>query len=564
MAQSLTQKTISRWHQLKLERQPYMAQWRAIASHIRPATGHFLDPKTKNEASDRWNQIYDNTAIIASDILASGLMSGLTDQQSQWFYLTTGSPDLDESYAVKQWLADVQQVIYMQLAKTNAYQAFHQGWLELGCYGVWACAILEDEKHGFHCYPLTVGQYAIACDFRGMPNTLYREFTMTASQIIEAYGESKAPRSVRDEYNAGRYDKEFTVLHAIEPRFERDISKTDNKNMPYRSLVLIINEGFGESADGQILDESGFLEFPAVVGRWGAQTDEVYSSECPGMVVLGDVKQLKHEQLQKGNAIDLQVNPPLILPSSAKETEVDLGPGGINFADVAGANAQAHKASTAELNLSYLREDIAETQARIKAGFHVDMFLMFTGEGRANMTATEVAERKAEKILMLGPVLSRFNNEILKPFIERVFAILNRRGLIPPPPEELQGKELNVEYSSILARSIRELQANTNLRAITTAMQFAQIDPTVMDNLNTDKAVQVLFDQLGASPELLRPSEEVEQIRQQRAQAQQQQAQAEQMQQGVDAVSKLGRVPTGGDTVGGQVAQNIGQMFAAQ
>lgn len=564
MAQSLTQKTISRWHQLKRERQPYMAQWRAIASHIRPATGHFLDPKTKNEASDRWNQIYDNTAIIASDILASGLMSGLTDQQSQWFYLTTGSPDLDESYAVKQWLADVQQVIYMQLAKTNAYQAFHQGWLELGCYGVWACAILEDEKHGFHCYPLTVGQYAIACDFRGMPNTLYREFTMTASQIIEAYGESKAPRAVRDEYNAGRYDKEFTVLHAIEPRFERDISKTDNKNMPFRSLVLIINEGFGESADGQILDESGFLEFPAVVGRWGAQTDEVYSSECPGMVVLGDVKQLKHEQLQKGNAIDLQVNPPLILPSSAKETEVDLGPGGINFADVAGANAQAHKASTAELNLSYLREDIAETQARIKAGFHVDMFLMFTGEGRANMTATEVAERKAEKILMLGPVLSRFNNEILKPFIERVFAILNRRGLIPPPPEELQGKELNVEYSSILARSIRELQANTNLRAITTAMQFAQIDPTVMDNLNTDKAVQVLFDQLGASPELLRPSEEVEQIRQQRAQAQQQQAQAEQMQQGVDAVSKLGRVPTGGDTVGGQVAQNIGQMFAAQ
>lgn len=559
---SLSQQIIQRWNTLKNEREPYMTQWQTIAAHVRPATGRFLEPKATNEARDRWNQVYDNTAIVSSNILASGLMSGLTDQTSQWFRLTTGSPELDESVPVKQWLADVTQILYMQYAKTNTYQAFHQTWLELGCYGVSACVVLEDEKTAFHCYPLTVGQYAIACDFRGTPNSLYREFVMTASQIVEQYGEKSTPKAVMEVYKAGHYDKEFTIIHAIEPRFDRDFTKKDNKNMPWRSVVVVVSAGDGDRKDGDVLDESGYNEFPAIVGRWGANFDETYSSECPGMVVIGDVKQLKHEQLQKGNAIDLQVNPPLLLPSSAKETEIDLGPGGINFADAAGTNSQAHKASTAELNIQYLREDIATTQERIKSGFHVDMFLMFTGENRQNMTATEVSERKAEKILMLGPVLSRFNNEVLKPFIERTFSIMNRLGAFPPPPEEIQGKELNVEYSSVLAQSMKELQANTNLRAIQSVLQFAQFDPTVLDNLNVDKAAQVLFDQLGASPELIRSSEEVEQIRQQRAQQQAQQQQAEQMQQGADAIAKLGRVPSGSGTVGGQIAQGMGEAIS--
>lgn len=73
------------------------------------------------------------------------------------------------------------------------------------------------------------------------------------------------------------------------------------------------------------------------------------------------------------------------------------------------------------------------------------MFLMLSNQSALNqMTATAVAELHEEKLLMLGPVLSRFNNEVLRPLIDRTFDILNEEGLIPPAPEEIQGTDLNV------------------------------------------------------------------------------------------------------------------------
>ena len=88
---------LSRWQKLKTERDPFIPQWKSIATHIRPATGKFLLRGPKNEARERFNEIFDNTATGASNLLSSGLMSGLTDPSQQWFYLTTGSPRLDLS-----------------------------------------------------------------------------------------------------------------------------------------------------------------------------------------------------------------------------------------------------------------------------------------------------------------------------------------------------------------------------------------------------------------------------------------------------------------------------------
>ena len=54
---------------------------------------------------------------------------------------------------------------------------------------------------------------------------------------------------------------------------------------------------------------------------------------------------------------------------------------------------------------------------------------------------------------MLGPVLERIDVEVLKPIIERVFAIANRAGILPPPPPEVQGQMMNIEFVSMLAQA---------------------------------------------------------------------------------------------------------------
>lgn len=556
---SLREQVVNRWVKLKQERDPYVPQWLEISQHVTPASGRFIS--TKNQARDRWNRIYDNTAVRAANVLAAGLMSGMTDPSTQWFSLTTGSPDLDESHGVKVWLDQVQRILEMYFTRTNTYQALHHIWREVGCYGVAAMIVLEDRRYGIHCYPLVCGEYCIGTDYRGQPDTLYRKFQMTADQLVRQYGRSRMPRIILDDYDAGRRDKTYRCLHAIEPRHERDPLKQDNLNMPWRSVVVILDAG---EADDGVIDESGYEEFPAVVGRWGASASDVYSEEAPGMVAIGDALQLQKEQLQKGNAIDYQVNPPLILPTGARDNEVDFLPGGVSFIDAPGASNQVQSAFNVGLNLQYLTMDIQEVQRRINEAFSVDMFLMIANGTNAQMTATEVAERHEEKLMMLGPVLSRLNNEVLKCLIERAFSILSRANVMPPPPDELRGQELTVEYTSMLARSQRAIRANSMDQFLQRLMQVAQVKPEVVSKIDPYQVVDEYADYFSVAPSIIVPTDEAKAQVQQQQQAQQVQAQQEQMAAGADALAKLGQVPADGSTLAGKAVDGVQQALATQ
>ena len=561
MDRKLRERVLSRWGALKQEREPYIAQWLEISRHITPSRGRFLEQgKNRNEARDRWNRIYDSTAVRAANILAAGLMSGMTDPSSQWFALTTGSPNLDESQAVKVWLDQVQRIMEMAFTRTNTYQALHQGWRDVGTYGIMAMVIIEDPEVGFHCYPLAAGEYCVGVDFRGIPDSLYRRFSMTAGQLVARYGRSKVSRAVLRDYDDGKVDKESKLIHAIEPRLKRDPTKADNRNMPWRSIVIQID---ADSDSDGILEDTGFHEFPCVVGRWGASATDTYSEEAPGMVALGDTLQLQHEQLQKGNAIDYILNPPLIMPTSARDNETDFEPGGRSYIDAPSQKDVVQSAWQVPMDLNALRQDIAEVQQRINAAFSVDMFLMLSGQQLGKMTATEVAERHEEKLMMLGPVLSRLNNEVLKPLIERTFSILMRQQEFPPPPPELQGAEIQIEYTSMLARSQRAVRANALDQFLTRIGQVAQFKPEVLQKIDAFRMVDEYADYLSVAPSVVVPTDEAQAQLEAQQQAQQRAAQAEQMQMGADALSKLGKVPSDGSTMAGQAVQGL-QAIAAQ
>lgn len=551
----LRDRILSRWGALKQEREPFIDQWIEISRHITPSRGKFLPlGKSKNEARSRWNTIVDNTAVRAANILAAGLMSGMTDPSSQWFALTTGTANLDESQEVKVWLDQVQRIMEMAFTRTNTYQALHQGWRDVGCYGVMAMCVIEDERYGFHCYPLALGEYCIGTDFRGIPDTLYRRFTMTAGQLVARFGRAKLSNAILNNYDNGKVDAEYKLIHAIEPRFDRDASKRDNRNMPWRSVIVLIDT---DSDKDGILEESGFNEFPCVIGRWGASATDIYSEEAPGMIALGDSKQLQHEQIQKGNAIDWQINPALILPTAARDNPQDFEPGGRSYIDNPTTQDVVKSAWQVQTNVDHLRLDISEVQQRINQAFSVDMFMMLSGQSVGRMTATEVAERHEEKLMMLGPVLSRLNNEVLKSLIERVFAILYRQGQFPPAPEELQGVELSIEYTSMLARSQRAIRANALDQFLARIGQVAQFKPEVLHKVDGFRMVDEYADYLSVAPSVVVPTDEAKAALQAQQQAQAQQQQAMQQQQAADSLAKLGKVPADGSTMAGQVVQGL-------
>lgn len=531
-------KLTTRWNALKTERASWFAHWKDISDYLLPRSGRFF-VTDQNRGEKRHNNIYDSTGTRSLRVLAAGMMAGMTSPARPWFRLSTEDRDLAKYAPVKMWLADVSRKMLEVFASGNTYRALHNIYEELGAFGTGASIVLPDFSNVIHHYPLTTGEYCIAVDHRGQVNTLYREFQKTVHELVAEFGRDKVSNTVRNLYDRGNLDAWVTVMHAIEPRADRDPSKRDAKNMAWKSCY------FEPGANnGQYLRESGFKEFPAICPRWATSGGDIYGNS-PGMEALGDIKQLQHEQLRKAQAIDYMTKPPLQVPLSMKGHESDMLPGGISYVDTSGPSGGIRSAFEVNLNLDHLGMDIRDVRERIRGSFYADLFLMLANDqGTGRMTATEVAERHEEKLLMLGPVLERLHNELLDPLIEMTFTRMLEAGIVPPPPEELQGQELEVEFVSMLAQAQRAVGTNSVDRFVGNLGAVAQFKPEVLDKFDTDKWADTYSDMLGVDPQLIVPADEVAFIRKQRADAMAAQQRMAMMQQSADTAKNLAAAKT--------------------
>ncbi|WP_420997604.1 portal protein [Cupriavidus sp. 30B13] len=509
-----------------------------LSDFVLPFAGRF-EETDRNLGNRRYGSIYDSTATRALNVLGAGLMSGMSSPARPWFRLGTADPDLASFQPVKLWLNDVQRRMLDLFQRTNVYQFLHSAYLELGLYGTAATFLADDFDSVLYGYPLTCGEYRISANYRGEVDTLARKFQKTVAQMVREFGLANCSQAVKSLHAAGNYDAWVTIYHLIEPRADRDTRKGDAANMPFASWYW----EEGAESDKSYLRESGFKTFPAICPRWQLFGSDIYGNS-PGMVALGDIKQLQHEQLRKAEAIDFQTKPPLQVPAALKNRDVQMLPGGVTYYDGAGTQSSIRTMFDVNLNLSYLQADIQDVRQRINACFFVDLFLMLQGQDQTQMTATEVAERHEEKLLMLGPTLERLHDEALNPLVERAFARMLSLGLLPPPPQEMQGQELNVEFISMLAQAQRAVGVNSTDRFVMGLGTIAQMKPEALDKVDADQYVDLYADQLGVDPRIIVGNEKVALIRQQRAQQQQAAAMAAATQQMAATAKDLGSIDT--------------------
>lgn len=496
------------------ERSSWISHWQEISQYQQPRAGRFVTTD-RNKGEKRHNTIYDRTPLGAQRTLAAGLMSGMTSPARPWFRLTLSDPDLRELGPVKTWLHRSGLLLREIFSVSNTYRALQQGYGELGLFGTWATIVLPDFDNVLHMYPLTIGEFALGTNDKGIVDTLVREYDMTVGQMVKQFGLDACSSNVKTLYERNQLDSWITVVHVIEPNTGRDTTKRDAKNMRWSSCYI------DPSDTTKFLRESGFKRFPVLAPRWETTGGDIYGSS-PGMEALGDVKQLQHEQLRKSQAIDYQVNPPLQVPIEYKENSRARLPGGVMYVANAGTGQGIRSAFEVNLNLQHLGGDIVDVRGRIRSAFYEDFFLMLANDTRSGVTATEVAERHEEKLLMLGPVLERLHNELLSPLIDMAFDYAAEAGILPPIPPELEGKELNVEFVSTLAQAQRIVSAQGMDRLIATVGAIASQsgDVGVWDKIDKDQVIDDYADNYGVNPEVIVPDDVVAQIRQTRAQQQ--------------------------------------------
>jgi hypothetical protein len=197
-------------------------------------------------------------------------------------------------------------------------------------------------------------------------------------------------------------------------------------------------------------------------------------------------------------------------------------------------------------------QDIQDVRERIRSSFYMEVFYAISSQDAGKMTAFETDARQQEQLLQLGPVLERLHSELLNPLIDMTFTRIleatgpNGESMLPPPPEELQGIELKVEFISILAQAQRAVNTTAIDRYTFSLGQIAIAKPGVLDKFDEDKWAEIYAENLGVDPELIVADERVALIRKSREQQQAAMQQAAMIQAGAGAAKDLSQADTGG------------------
>ncbi len=529
---------ISRLQDMKAERSPYESQWQKIAELIRPLREEF--ETTPTEGARRGRKIYDATGIVANDNLAAGIYGAMTSPGNRWFALKTRHRELDDQVAVKQWLEAAGKVLLDSFGTgvSKFYNEVPALYADVAAFGT-AVHFSAERAQGGGIFDSVrpLSECFIAVNEDEEVDTLYREFTMTARQLVGRFG-SAASTKARElaERSPGAKIK---MLHVTEPNPNFTEGAMGQAGKAFRSAYIELDHR-------HLVDEGGFDEFPYQVPRWALASGELYG-RGRGEQALADLLQL--QQMVKTNirAGQMVADPPLLGPDEGLIKIARLYPSGYTPGGVSRSGRQlVHPLSTGG-NVPLTFEMIQDLKSQIRESFYASLLLM---SDQASMTATEVMQRQEEKMRLLGPNLGRIQAEFLSPLIKRRFGMLVRAGDLPPPPPELDGQQIEIDYVSPLARQQRTQDALTISRALESVVGLAQIRPEIADLIDFDEAFRRIADGHGAPAAILKSRDEVEQIRAERKEAQAQQQALNQGEQGAGIAQQLagalGQLPQGG------------------
>ena len=510
-----------RLDRLGQERGTWEVNWQEILDYVMPRKADVVTLRTRGEK--RTEVLFDSTAITANNLLAASLQGTLTSPSLPWFSIKLRDEELNEDRDVQLWLEDTARRMYDTFNETNFNTEVHEMYLDLCSIGT-AALFVEEGSNGFdtdgiHFNCLHIAEYYIQESIDGKVDTLYRKYKLTARQAVQEFGFDNVGEKIQTA-SKERPDHKFNFIHAVEPTadYERSTGKSATK-LKFHSCHVC-------EEDKMVVRTGGYNEFPYLVPRWSKATGEIFG-RSPSFNALPDIKTLNKAVEIGLKAWAKAIDPPLLVQDDGVIGRVRMTPAGITVIRNDGA------VKPLQIGTNWQITDLKENQLRtaIRQAYYSDQLQLQEGP---QMTATEVQVRYELMQRLLGPTLGRFQSEFLNPLIERVFGIMYRAGALMQEPDIIKGTKIDVEYLGPLARSQRMEESVAIERLYSLAMNIAQIDPAIMDNIDHDEAVRLRGKLLGVPKTVLRGKDDVNNMRTMRAE----QAQMAQMAQEQQALGK--------------------------
>jgi|ERR1700722_6737274 len=539
--------------QQKGVRATWDSQYYQLRAFFAPRDGR-IDPSQVNYGGRQDFKIINEVGIHSLHILASGMLTGMSNQTRFWFSMHCENRECDMQPDVRQWFERVDDEIRKTMLKSNFYDTLLKHYKAKALYGTDAFSIEQDAQTDIVCKSFPNMSYTLAVDSVDRVDLIIREMSMTARELMEKFGPdtvSPAVKNYKESTSGGVQETYVPVCHVICRGNYFDQSNTGEPTKEWLSLWYEIGD---YNAKVGLLHIGQFMESPIIVGRWDVIGENIYG-ESPAMDCLGSNMSLQCWEERLAQAAEKELNPPMLASSVLDPRRLTTLPGEISFVDARDTKGVFAPAYQIDFKVDAGIKMIERIEARIKDLLFVNVFQTFMESDRREITAEEIRAKMQEKLQVLGPVVERNINESLAPAVMRIFRIISRiPGRIPPMPKALQDQYGGMLYGfrptfkSILGSAAEMVGINNIQTVLQIAGSEAALAQGTMDNIDVDETIRIVGRLANVPNAMMRTKAQVSQVRQARAQQQQQAEVADNAQKLAQAAQTAAQTPTSGGT----------------
>ncbi|MER8599670.1 portal protein [Mesorhizobium sp. M1339] len=543
MSDSRARDILSRQAELESERSQYEHVWEAVSEFCDPDAPDMWSGRRQAGADSqaerqerRGSRVYANTINSAANRLAAGLESLIIPQSEKWHGLSTAAINDDETDEEKEWAEALRDFLFSLRYSANsnfvpATQACLRNVVRYGPAYLYAEEGFGSTLIRYASIPVVEGY--LSRNRWGQVDIFHRRYERTARQAAQLLGYDRLPARIKVLVDdPAECETKISLIQCIQPRDERKMYSLSGS---YQYLDTAFASYHVIEDEEAIVRESGFRSFPVSCFNWRRYEGDPYGIS-PTIEALTTVRE--ENAVRRSGLRALQQ---ITDPATASKARLDYVPvlnPGENYPgliDDAGRPLIAPIATGQNPTYAF---NYADSRAEeIRDMMFVNLFQTLVQNPQ--MTATEALIRQEEKGALLGPSGSIIQAGFASN-LDRELGILEDKGLYEEdsrflPPASLAGKALRPTFTGPLDVLRRSAEARDTIQVVTTAMQMAQFDPGVMDNIDGDEALKIVQG-AGRSPQrIFRRQDEVAGIRDARAKAQQAQA-------GMAAVATAGKL----------------------
>jgi hypothetical protein len=503
---------VNRFRQLESQRKSMDNVLQDIDHYVVPYRGEFYsDMLTENQVEWNRTQLYDSTAVVACDLLASQMHGNLTSPVTKWFGLRFRDEDTQSDPAAAEWLEDSEERLWQVLVESDFNNTAAEMYTDISSFGTSILTMEQKndiEWRGLDFTALPVMDSYFEMGPMDKPYAIYRRLRYTKLELEARFNLPKDLNLDEDGGKDSSVDAKIEVVFCIYHRNDNPLIR-DGESVMYTPTDRPIGYKYCLLRSGTELDEGGYFQFPGMVVRWDKVAGAKWGTS-PAMRLLSDIRQLNELVAQTSEARAKVIDPPFITTSRGVIGDADLQPGGQTLVE------EMDEIRPWNAGSDFVQADIERErlQQAIREGFFIDK-LEF--KDSPAMTATEVNMRYERMLRLMSPTLGRLQTDFLDPLIQNTFMIMLRQDQFLEMPESIADMELDIEYTGPMPRAQKAEVAMGIESWLMTIANLAELYPEMADVPDTDKVAATLGQLRGVPAKLLKTEDELKEIREARA-----------------------------------------------